>query len=438
MKKQLIYTALLATAAVLLPACDEGEKKAETTTTEATQQQPQAPVQPTEEEIQAAVAEQLPDCPFAAPASLVCELPQKNADGSLNITATLVMKLTENMYARESAPAAFNKEREGVNAAANAAMQPESLYLLQVGATTDMITDADRAARPLPENLLAPINELKELADSSVYTVSSPAGTEINVPATMRATYADGAWKFEDVNADTAALVEMADLSPESKLQAENAPILTPEFEEARKAEIAEKVAAFNALAEPYIKSREEAARATLTQNLAAAEEAAARAAEQDAAVEAARQEWVRVCQANFAAGKLFSGEWRRGEKFGAVSLRIDDAKTFDDSIQFFGVLYDTKLKEASILMEGRCELAAGEDGAKVNITLYDGQYDPDQPTAEVYDADDGMMVLTLTKDGRLTGSMGCASWSAKPEKAFTVKFAPASADAAKSGNKRR
>ncbi len=437
MKKQLIYTALLATAAVMLPSCDDAEKKPDAAAVTEQQQQPKAPVQPTEEEIKAAIVEQLPDCPFAAPASLQCELPRKNDDGSLEIAATLVLTLSENMYARESAPAAFNKEREGVNAAANAAMQPESLYLLQVGATTDMITDADRAARPLPENLQAPINELKELADSSVYTIASPAGAEVNVPATMRASYADGAWKFENVNADTTALVAMSDLSAESKLQAENAPILTPEFEEARKAEIAEKVAAFNALAEPYIKGREEAARATLTQNQAAAEEAAARAAEQDAAAEANRQEWIAACRNAFDSGKMFAGEWSRGKSFGTVTLKLDMVKTFDDSVQFYGSMYDTKLKEASIQLEGRCELAPEENCAKVNITLYDGSYDPDQPTAEVYDSDDGMMTLTLSKDGRLQGVMTCASWADKPDKAFNVKFAPAAPEPEK-GKRRK
>ena len=86
--------------------------------------------------------EQLSGCDAASAGTLTCGEPTTNPDSSVTMSATLKMVVKEDMYARETAPAAFNKEREAVNEAANTAMKPESVYLFQVGATTDLITDA--------------------------------------------------------------------------------------------------------------------------------------------------------------------------------------------------------------------------------------------------------------------------------------------------------
>lgn len=439
MKKKLFYTAVLSMSAVLFSACDDEDKPAQTPENKpaAGAEAQQTPAVPSDEELKSMLVEQLPACDFATPGAVSCEVPQKNEDGSLNLSLSLPMTLNENLYARESAPAVFNKEREAVNEAANAAMKPESVYLLQVGATTDLISDEDRAPKPLPENLQNALNEMKELADAAVYRMVASAGEVVPVNATCRAVYVDGAWKFEDIMPDTAALLAKADFTAESVVKEQGYAILTPDFEETRKAEIAEKVKAFNEAAAPYILSREEAARATLTQHQAAAEEEAARVAEQEAAVEADRQKWVDTCVAAIANGKNFAGEWTRANRFGEMTLHIEQAKRFDDSIQFFGSVYDTKLPEACLDIAGRCELTPSEEGAKVDITIYDGQYDPDQPTAEVYDARDGLLVLHLDKDGKLSGVMTCASWGANSEKVFKIKLSPKAAES-KSGKKGR
>ena len=60
---------------------------------------------------------------------------------------------------------------------------------------------------------------------------------------------------------------------------------------------------------------------------------------------------------------------------------------------------------------------------SKVDVTLYDGAYDPDEPTAEVYDAADGRLILTVSKDGVLSGVMTCASWTETPERSFAVRL---------------
>jgi hypothetical protein len=224
---------------------------------------------------------------------------------------------------------------------------------------------------------------------------------------------------------DNAALLALNEYTAQSALP-QDAPVLSPEFEESRKALIREKVAAFNQLAEPYIKGREEAARATLTEHQARAEEEARRITEQAAAQEAARQESINSFVQILTDNKRFAGEWTRDNRFGEISLNIEQAKKFDNAIQFIGTIYDTKLPEASLDIAGRCELNPAEDGTtQVDISIYDGQYDPDQPTAEVYDAKDGMLSLRLSKDGKLSGIMSCTSWANSPEKAFKINMTP-------------
>lgn len=444
MKKFLIQTAVLTASSTMLTSCFDEVKQFfgnEPAPAEPVVEEPAAPAvptQPTNEEISRMLIEQLSGCDAANAGVLTCSEPTKNPDSSISMSATLKMVVKEDMYTRETAPAAFNKEREAVNEAANTAMKPESVYLFQVGATTDLITDADRAAKPLPEHLLAPLNELKELAESSVYRKVMNTGDEVETSATFTASYVDGAWQFSNIVVDNAALLALNDYTAQSALPQE-APVLTPEFEETRKTTIREKVATFNQLAEPYIKGREEAARATLTEYQARAEEEARRITEQAAAEEAARQECLNAYAQLLADDKLFAGEWTRDKQFGELSLHIETAKRLDNAVQFSGTIFDTKLPEASLQIIGRCELTPKEDGTtQVDIAIYDGQYDPDQPTAEVFDARDGMLSLQLSKEGKLSGIMSCTSWASNPEKAFKINMAPKAKEEPRSRRRRR
>ena len=431
MKRLLIQTLALTATATMLTSCFDEIKQA-VAGEEAPAEQPaaepvvpEAPTEPSNEDITRMLMEQLSGCEIASAGQLTCSTPTKNTDNSISMGASIKMAIKEDLYAKDAAPAAFNKEREAVNEAANTSMKPESVYLFQVGATSDLITDADRIAKPLPENLQAPLNELKELAEAPVYRKVVNTGDEVEASATFTAIYVDGAWQFSNIVVDNAALLALNDYTAQSELP-QDAPILTPEFEESRKALIREKVAAFNQLAEPYIKGREEAARATLTQHQARAEEEARRMTEQAAAQEAARQECIQGYVQALADDKLFAGEWTRDKRFGEISLHIEQAKQFENAVQFVGTIYDTKLPEASLDIAGRCDLTPKEDGTtQLDITIYDGQYDPDQPTAEVYDAKDGMLSLKLSKDGKLTGIMSCTSWANNPEKAFQINMAP-------------
>lgn len=445
MKRLLIQTIALTASATLLTSCFDEIKqivKGEAAPAEQTPavEEPAAPVVPTEptnDDICRMLMEQLSGCEIVNAGQLTCGTPTKNTDESISMGATLKLSIKEDLYAKENAPAAFNKEREAVNEAANASMKPEASYLFQVGATSDLITDADRQAKPLPENLQAAMNEMKELAEAPVYRKVTNAGDEVEASATFTAIYRDGAWQFSNIVVDNAALLALSDYTAQSALP-QDAPVLTPEFEESRKAIIREKVAAFNQMAEPYIKGREEAARATLTEHQAKAEEDARRMTEQAAAQEAARQECIQGYVQALANDKLFAGEWTRDKRFGEISLHIEQAKQFENAVQFVGTIYDTKLPEASLDIAGRCDLTPAEDGTtQLDINIYDGQYDPDQPTAEVYDAKDGMLSLKLSKDGKLTGIMSCASWSNSPEKAFQINMVPKAKEEPK-GRRRR
>lgn len=433
MNKFLMYTALPATA-LLFTSCFD-EDKPDTTAAQAPEAEqtqapetPTAPTCPTDEELAAMLSEQLPETSVAERGEFSCEPPQTAEDGTLHLVLHQVYGVKENLFTKQTAPEAFNELRKGVNDALNAAAKPDSVYLLQVGGTTEMLTDADRAAKPLPEDMQAKANELRNLAEGSVWVQTKPAGEELEVLVRASARYEEGAWHYADVEVEDADLRALDSFKPESAVTADGGFILTPESEQARKADIAAKIDEFNAAAEPYINSREDAARNRLAEEQAAAEEQARKAAEEQAAAEALRKQWTDACAAAITEGKDFAGEWTRANRFGELTLHIETAKTFDNSIQFIGTLYDTKLPEASLDIAGRCDLTENADGAHVDITIYDGRYDPDQPTAEVYDAHDGLLSLSLTQDGKLTGIMSCAAWGENSEKAFKVSLSPKAA----------
>ncbi len=426
MKKQLIYTTALISSTLLLSSCFEKEEKPVEPVKIQEPAKPEPPTQPTNEEISRLILEQLPVCERATSGELSCDKPGKNDDGSLNITAHLSMIVKENLYTKEAAPEEFNKERQAVNESANNAMKPESAYLMQIGATTDFITEEDRHAKALPADLQALLNELKELSDGSVYRKTVDAGEDVTVTINFHATYKDNGWSYDNIVLDNANLLALDALTPESALNPETDNILTPEFEGIRKQVIKEKTEAFNNAARPYILSREEAARATLTQKQAQKDEETRKVQEAEAAAKAEREQHNNLCTKLLAEGQEFVGEWSRNDRFGELSLVINQSKLVtDETIQFMGAIFDTKLPEASLDIEGRCELTPKEQGLAVKVVIYDGQYDPDQPTAEVYDAKDGQLLLFLSEDGKLTGTMGCAAWGIDSDKAFRINLAP-------------
>ncbi len=347
---------------------------------------------------------------------------------------SLGLTVKEDLFTREDAPAVLNNERMASNESINRAMTPEAVYLMQVGAPTDMLTEADRAARPLPEELQKQAHALRDYAETPLYRALAPAGQELKLSGTLKATpKAEGGWDFSELVLDKSPLSPLEAGVARSALPP-GAPIVTPDIEESRKAELRNMIAAFNTAAEPYIKGREDAARTRLAEHRARQEEELKRAAEQAEAEAKVRQEWEERCARFIAEDKQFSGEWTRDSRFGELTLRIARTTRHDNAIHFIGTIYDTKLPAAKLDIAGRCDLSQTGDKAQVDINIYDGQYDPDQPTAEVYDADDSLMVLKLSPEGTLEGIMSCLSWKDAPEKAFKITL---SASKEKSKNRK-
>ncbi len=415
-----------ATALVAIPACEkQGEQEApQPAATEAPQPEPQKPAAPTQEEVNTLLTQALGESSIVTPWAVNIDSTTPNADGSLSVAASLALSLKEDLFTREDAPASLNNERMASNESLNRAMLPEAVYLMQVGAPTDMLTEADRSAKPLPENLQQMADELKTLAESALYRPLATVGQELKLTATFKASWKETGWEFSEMELDNSPLLPLESGIARSALPA-GAPVITEGFEEARKAELREKIAAFNQAAEPYIKGREEAARTRLAETRARQEEELKRAAEQAEAEARARQEWEERCARFIAEDKQFAGEWTRDNRFGELTMRITRTNRHDNAIHFIGTIYDTKLPAASLDIAGRCDLSQGGDKAQVDITIYDGQYDPDQPTAEVYDADDSLMVLKLSPEGALQGVMSCHSWKDTPEKAFNISLSP-------------
>ena len=181
-----------------------------------------------------------------------------------------------------------------------------------------------------------------------------------------------------------------------------------------------ERLQAEYALTEAQCIAQEQAERLAREEAERLAREEAQRIAENENIL--TQKAWVDFCTANFVAGNEFSGEWTRDGQFGPLTLKIENATVFENAIHFYGFLYDTKLPQASISIAGRCSMVREEDGSsKVDVKLYDGAYDPDEPTAEVYDAEDGCLTLKLSKYGELIGIMTRASWTETSEKKFAL-----------------
>ncbi len=430
MKTRLIYTALLAAAAIVMPSCDENgspfgtQTNTESASQKDTQSTPPVSEEPTREDIINAITPHLTAYPWLAPDEITLE-PTTGEDGTARLNAHIKLSVRENVYRQESPPEAFNNERKAINQSTNAAMQPDSVYLLQIGAPTDAITEENRTARPLPENLQQMVNEMRQLAEETVYAPVAEVGTQYEVLASMKADRTETGWQLSDVTLQTANLPEADNTIAESALP-EGAQRLTEEFVANRINELKAKVEAFNNAAAPYISSREEEARAKWTEYRARVEEEARRTAEASTAAAAEREQWINHCVTTLASGAIFRGEWVRESQFGKISLEISLAEKFESSVQFYGIIYDTNLPEAKLDVTGRCEFTKNEDGtSRLLVTIHDGFYDPDQPTAEVYDSEDGVLQLTIDAEGNLSGIMTCGAWRETPDKAITISFSP-------------
>lgn len=438
MKTHLIQIALTATAAALLTSCDENSfnftgKSAPSTsagsTTETTPDTLEEETIPelTTDEVSAAVLPRIADRPYLSLVGTQIQCTPK-ANGDLQVKAAVTLKITEDLYLRVERPTEFHEARKVVAQLHQTVERPDSSYLLDLGADTALITDEERKVKQLPPALASIHTELVNLSESYCYKPERAKDSEFVLELSMDASWKNGKWELTNIVETEDLLSPLAFLVQANALP-ENPPVLTPEFVTARLSEIAAKADAFKTEAESYHKSREEELRGILNERQAQQKEHEIKAAEiakKEAEAAEAHKEWSDFCIYHFGSGCKFKGEWKRNNRFGELTIQIDNATFLENSIIFYGIMYDTKLPQAFTRISGRTALTREEDGtSKVNVTLYDGQYDPDEPTAEVYDAADGRLILTFDKKGNLSGIMTCASWVELPEKNFDLHFSP-------------
>lgn len=427
MKKKLIAAALC--LSTLTTACKD-EKAApapqQEQPTQATPPQAKEVSAPSEAEVRAQLLPALASFPAVKLSEVKMDATPAETEGEVVVVARVKTLVEENLYTKEDAPEMLNEERKAANEAMNKAMMPELHYLLLVGAPAEIITEEDRRVKPLPDDLKKAADELKKAAESPVYHLHTPQGTAMEIPATMKARRNGSHWVISDLSFDTAPLRSLVNTLPEGALPA-HAAIVKDGLEEQLRQALREKVSAFNAAAQPYIQNREQEARKRALELQARREEEAQAAAEQAAAQAACRELWEKTAVDAFKAGTVFTGEWKRGNDFGKIALRVTQTQLFTDSLQFVGALYDPALPQAEINVVGRCEApSTPQDAVTMIVHLYNGRYDPDVATAEVFDSKDGLLKLQLAEGGSISGEMTCEAWSESPEKAFALSLAPA------------
>lgn len=431
MKKELICTALFLCMAGALPSCKDD--------TPAPDAPPQTESEPKEVDLKEIISEPedkdyTPDeadvrtqlLPLLADFPAI-SLEQVQLDASptesdaVAVAVRVQVKAAENLYSREDAPEAFNEERRATNDAMNRAMMPEAHYLLQVGARSEEIAEEDRKAHPLPAELQTMADELKALAERPVYYLRTPQHTMVELAASMQAKRQNGKWALGELHFDTTPLRAFVALIPESALP-QDAAVANEGFEARQRMALREKIEAFNQAAAPHIAAREAAARQRVLEQRSREEEAAKARAEQDAAKAAAREQWQKLCSGVLKDGAVFSGEWKREQAFGTISLRIVKVQSFPESVQFTGVLSDPNLPQAELQVAGRLEQPQQADElVPLIVNIYNGRYDPDAPTAEAFDAKDAMLKLKMAQDGSAHGMLTCAAWQDTPEKDFLI-----------------
>lgn len=442
MKQQLIHLALTSLAASMLASCDKinssgnetaGEQKAQQS--ENTPQAEQSPATVTADASALHSVQPIDVLEYYAPRfEKISYLNLTNtevtttetAQGTLKVDAVLSLTVCENLYRKSEAPQEFAEARNIINAQLESAKIADSHHLLNLGAQPAMILEDDRKVNELPQELQTLYSEMQALATELCYSLETPKDKQLRVELTMNAERRDNKWVFTNVHEKEDIVTPLSFLTPESALP-QNAPIITPEFITARVAQIAEKAAAFQNKAQEYNNTRCEALRNELLKRTAQLDENNKKQeAEKQAEAQAEQKlkEWGNFCTTLFAPGKKFVGEWVRNDKFGELTIQVDGSTVLENAIHFYGYLYDTKLPQAKIKIAGRCNIIREENGSSnVNVTLYDGAYDPDEPTAEVYDAPDGRLILSLDEKGTLQGEMTRTSWVEMPERNFKLRF---------------
>ena len=274
--------------------------------------------------------------------------------------------------------------------------------------------------QPLPAELDMIVKQLEALAVDKVFVLSQEKGAASLIEAhIIFEQNPDGNWIEKNCIINEEPLKLIQSLTAQTKLP-KDACISSSQWIDQRKNQIQTLCDEFSKKSSPYIQNRETQAREAMLTRIAAIEEQERRIQDEQIAQQNKRKQHTDQMTSLLSKDAEFHGEWKRADDFGKISLTISAIDILDNAIQFVGCIYDSDLPAARLDVTGRCELDNSKESAVVNIKIYDGQYNPDVATAEVYDAQDGVLKLQLSKEGKLIGTMGCASWS-KPEKNFQL-----------------
>lgn len=117
--------------------------------------------------------------------------------------------------------------------------------------------------------------------------------------------------------------------------------------------------------------------------------------------------------------GAPYIGVWLRDDEFGTLALRLEEVGNIDGADECFGILYDPFVPAATMIVSLNAETGDG--------FIYDGNFDPDIPTAEVFDSQDGVLRLRFGGQGELRGQLGRAAWGEDAAENFEIRLFPAS-----------
>ncbi len=423
----ILRTLLLCSSSLLLVGCkDDASSSTKSGTSTASAQDFELVSRSALNDAMKKLLEQYPLISLPEQSQAQIEQPIARPDGSQLVLAKIPVRITERLISKEVTPEELNVLRRQSNDVINQAMMPESGYLMQIGAPTSALRDEDRQAKALPPELKGLADELKQLAEQTVYVITYEEGVELTLEAKIVLTQSDNqVWGISSIDIDDRPLLNLK-RSERASAHDQGITILTPEWLKQRSEQITQRCKSFAERAAPYIAQREEAARRLLVERITAIEEQRRRVLEAATKTQQEYEETKMHFEELISNSSLYAGEWHQGDDFGKLSLRMDKAEILDNTIHFVGAIFDTELPEAMLDIAGRVELSSFENGkAAIHITIYDGKYDPDEPTAMVYDAKDGVLRLQMDKDNRLTGVMTCSSWSADDDRNFKIRLAP-------------
>ena len=433
MKSYLNYIALATTASVLLSSCgnSDEEEKVDYKKPQPTAPQHQEAQQkekysiPTKEDVIRYCSLNVPSI-VVKDAKITVNKPEHGSNeaptANLPVTVELHFGVKNSLYSY-AMPETFASAYKIIDPLLNAIQTPTATDLLNMGADSAMIEIlGSTAPSPIPENLQQIRAELSTLCKNACYKPEYVTDATYILTQTFIANKQSDTWDLSLIGDEDNPINIFATLIAADQLPAD-APILTPEFIEARQAEIAVKAEEFKKATEECLRSRENALR---TEMLTKQTEQNAEAGKQRE-IQYAQQNWQNFCCETLCQNAEFKGEWKRNKNADKLDLVIEGAEIRGKSLHFYGKVYDIldfEYEPCQLIFVGRCDFEKdAENCSSVVLYIKGGSYDPDKKTKDVFEAADPTFYLKLDEHGSLKGSLTCSKWEDSPKNNFNIQF---------------